>query len=101
MAHPGKDPASKGPKQFRPPEVKVAVVKAYLEGKGTAEEVSKVYGVPPTSIYEWARIYREKGEAGFQKKSRKPIPSEPSPAQKRLAQEIVETKKSFSWFGVP
>jgi len=101
MAHPGKDPVPKGPKQFRPAEVKLAVVKAYIEGKGTAEEVAKVYGVPPTSIYEWARIFREKGEAGLQKKSRKSVPSKPSPAEKRLSEEIVETKKAFSWFGIP
>jgi len=101
MAPPGKSPEAKGPKQFRSPEVKVAIAKAYIEGKGTAEEVAKVYGVPSTSIYEWVRIFREKGEAGFQKKSRKPVPSEPSPAEKHLAEEIVETKKSFRWFGVP
>ena len=97
MTRTGKGPS----KQFRPPEVKLAVVKAYIEGQGTAEEVAKIYGVPATSIYEWARLYRKRGEAGLQKKSRKSTPKEPTPAQKKVAEAIVETKKSFGWFGVP
>ena len=101
MSPPKKDPGAKRTKEFRSLEVKLAVVKAYVEGKGNAEEVSKVYGVAPTSVYDWVRIYQEKGEAGFERKSRKRVAPTPIPAQKQIAQEIVETKKAFGWFGVP
>lgn len=82
MSPPKKEPGTKRTRLIRSPEVKAAVAKAYIEGKGNAEEVAKVYGVAPTSIYDWARIYKEKGEAGFERKSRKRVPPEPTPAQK-------------------
>lgn len=101
MVPPEKDPASRGSKKYRPLEVKVAVAKAFVEGQGTSTELSKVYGVPATTIIEWGRIYREKGEAGLQRKTRKTTPREPSAVEKQVAREIVETKKVFGWFGVP
>ncbi len=101
MSPPKKEPGTKRTRQIRSPEVKAAVAKAYLEGKGNAEEVAKIYGVPATSIYDWARIYKEKGEAGFEPKLRKHVPGEPTPAEKEISREVVETKKAFGWFGVP
>lgn len=101
MSPPKKDPGAKRTKECRSLEVKLAVVKAYVEGKGNAQEVAKVYGVAPTSVYDWVRIYKERGEAGFERKSRKRVAPTPTAAQKQIAQEIVETKKAFGWFGVP
>lgn len=100
MAQSGKGPDPKRGKRFRPLEVKVAVAKAFVEGQGTAEELSKVYGIPPTTIYEWGRRYQKNGEAGLRGRPG-PMPRERTPVQKQVAEAIVETKKSFGWFGVP
>jgi transposase InsO family protein len=78
----------------------LAVVKAYAAKQATAAELGKVYGVSATCVYDWVRIYREKGDQGLERKKRKSS-REPSPVQKQIADAILETKKSFGWFGVP
>lgn len=101
MSPPKKEPVPEKNGRYAPLELKLAVVKAYLASQGTARELSQVYGISPKCVYEWARNYQEQGEAGLQRKSRKQVPPEPTAAQKQIAQEIVETKKAFGWFGVP
>jgi transposase InsO family protein len=83
-----------------PAELKREVLKAYLEGTAKAPELAKVYGISDKAVYEWARLYREKGEAWLDPKPRKSTPQEPGAIEKAVAAEIVETKKAFGWFGV-
>lgn len=100
MANPGKSPDPKKSGRYAPLELKLEVAKAYAAKQATAAELSKVYGVAQSRVFAWARLYREKGEAGLQKKSRQSS-REPSPVDKQVAEAILETKKTFGWFGVP
>ena len=81
-------------------ELKLAVATAYAEKQGSAQELGKVFGVSPARVYEWAKIYREKGEKGLEDlwtpRRRKVKPVDP-----HVAEEILETKNKFSWFGIP
>lgn len=92
---------SGGSRRLWPVEVKVAIAKAYVGGEATAAELAKVYGVYPGTVYSWARIYRERGEAGLAEIKFAPRPLEPDPIGDKLAPVILETKKKFSWFGIP
>ena len=98
----GKDKGSgKGGRgRGHPPEVKRAVVKAFVEGTAKAPELAKVYGVSNNAVYEWSRQFRRKGESWLEPKVRKSKAIEPTAIQKAVAREIVETKKTFGWFGV-
>jgi putative transposase len=100
VAHPGKAPDPKKSGRYAPLELKLAVAKAYEAKQATAAELGKVYGVATSRVFAWARLFREKGEAGLEKKSRKSS-RERSPVQKQVAEAILETKKTFGWFGVP
>jgi transposase InsO family protein len=100
VANPGKSPDPKRSGRYAPLELKLAVAKAYAAKQATAAELAKVYGVAPSRVFTWGRLYREKGEAGLERKSRKSS-GEPSPVQKQIADAILETKKTFGWFGVP
>ena len=100
MADPRKEPVPKKNGRYSPLELKLAVVKAYAAKQSTAAELGKVYGISPTCIYDWVRLYREKGEQGLERKRRKSS-RESSPVQKQVADAILETKKTFGWFGVP
>jgi transposase len=100
VAHPGKAPDPKKSGRYAPLELKLAVAKAYEAKQATAAELGKVYGVATSRVFAWARLFREKGEAGLEKKSRKSS-RERSQVQKQVAEAILETKKTFGWFGVP
>jgi transposase InsO family protein len=80
--------------------LRVAVAKAFVSGQSTAAELSKVYGVSSFSVYKWGQIYRSRGEAGLTGGLRAPRGPKPKPVPDALAQEIVETKRKFSWFGI-
>lgn len=90
----------KGAPQW-PPEVKLAIVRARLEGKATVPELAKAYGAIESSIYGWVARYRQVGEAGFTVASRARAPRKPDRVAEMLAPEILETKKKFAWFGIP
>lgn len=49
-------------RRYKPLELKVAVAKAYVAGEATAAELSKVYGVSASTIYDCATLYKERGE---------------------------------------
>jgi len=87
--------------RYKPLELKVAVAKAYVAGEVTAAELSKVYGVSSNTIYEWARLYRKRGEAGLAEIRGTPRAPKPDPVREKLVPQILETKKQFSWFGIP
>lgn len=97
----GKFGGTGGSKRYWPVEVKVAIAKAYEAGDATAKELGRVYGVSPTTVYHWGKIYRERGEAGLTEIKYAPPPLKPDPVADKLAPEIVATKKKFSWFGIP
>lgn len=100
MAGHGRESLPRREGRYYPPEVRLAVVRSYLEKQGTALELAQLYSVTPKAIYDWARIYRDKGEAGlrFERKGRS---KEAKPVHPQVEQEILETKKQFGWFGVP
>lgn len=97
----GKASAAGEGRRFKPLQLKVAVAKAYVEGEATAAELSKVYGVSSKTVYEWGRIYKERGEAGLAEIQGTPRAPKQDPVREKLAPEILETKKQFSWFGIP
>ncbi len=82
-------------------EMKLAIVRAHETGGSKVPELAKAYGVFPTTIYGWLKIYRKRGEAGLTD----PRPGRPrrdaDPVAEKLAPEILETKKKFAWFGIP
>ncbi len=87
--------------RYKPLELKLAVAKAYVEGEASAAELSKVYGISATTIYDWGKHYRERGEAGLAEiKYARRLPQD-DPLRKKLEPEILKTKKEFSWFGIP
>lgn len=95
-----------GPKGRRacpvwPPEVKLEIVRAHLEGGATVPELAKAYDAFKSSIYGWIARYRQVGEAGFTEIPRARAPRKPDPVAEMLAPEILETKKKFAWFGIP
>lgn len=96
----GKGSGDRRDGRYHPLELKVAVAKAYASGQSTASELAKVYGVSVSAVYDWGKIYRERGEAGLAAIRRAATPPAPDPVRERLAQEIVATKKEFSWFGI-
>jgi transposase InsO family protein len=87
--------------RYKPLELKLAVAKAYVGKDATADELSKVYGISVSRVYEWGKIYRERGEAGLAEIRGTPRPPKPDPLREKLAPEILEAKKEFSWFGIP
>lgn len=87
--------------RYKPLELKVAVAKAYVAGEATAAELSRVYGISATTIYGWGKLYRARGEAGLAEIRGTPRAPKPDPVREMLAPEILETKKQFSWFGIP
>lgn len=100
MAGQGRESLPRREGRYYPPEVRLAVVQSYLQKQGTAVELAKLYSVSPSIIYDWARIYREKGEAGLTaKRQSKARAIKPVPPQ--VEKEILETKREFTWFGVP
>jgi transposase InsO family protein len=78
----------------------VAVAKAFVSRQSTAAELSKIYGVSSFSIYKWGKIYRDRGEAGLTEMTRGRPGPKPKPVPDSLVQEIVQTKRKFSWFGI-
>lgn len=97
----GKESAPGGEGRYRPLEVKVAVAKAFTDGEATAAELAKVYGVSPGTVYDWAKIYRARGEAGLAELRHAPRQPKRDPVREKLAPEIIAAKKKFSWFGIP
>lgn len=100
MAGTSKGSGNGGRGRNHPPELKRAAVKAIVEGNAKAPEMARVYGISKHAVYEWVRQFRLKGEAWLEPKVRKSKAVEPTPIQKAVAREIVETKKTFGWFGV-
>lgn len=82
-------------------EVKLSAVKAFLGKQGTAQELAKVYGFSPKSIYLWVRQYQKDGEAGLVERGDSPRKQVEKPVDPRVEKEILDTKKQFGWFGVP
>jgi transposase InsO family protein len=87
--------------RYKPLELKVAVAKAYEAGESTAAELAKVYGIAASTIYGWAELYRKNGEKGLAEMRGTPRAPKPDPVRERLAPEILQAKKEFSWFGIP
>lgn len=79
----------------------MAVAKAYVVGEATAAELSRVYGISATTIYDWGKLYRARGEAGLAEIRGTSRVPKPDPVREMLAPKILETKKEFSWFGIP
>lgn len=97
-----KDPSQKRDGYYCPLELKVAVAKAYAGKEATADELAKVYGISPSRVYTWARMYREKGEPGLAEIKRGGSGGAKSdPIREKLAPEILKAKKEFAWFGIP
>lgn len=96
----GKESTRHKPRQAWPVELKLAVAKAFVGKQGNGAELAKLYDVPVTNIYEWATVFRQKGEAGLAGKRPGRRAVRRDPARERLAAEIVQTKKQFGWFGV-
>ena len=59
--------AKKGQKfQNHTAEFKLKIAEAYLSGKyGGRPRVTRHFGIGQTRIYEWVKIYQEKGPEGF------------------------------------
>jgi transposase len=87
--------------RYKPLELKVAVAKAYEAGESTAAELAKVYGIAVSTIYGWAELYRKHGEKGLAEMRGTPRAPKPDPVREKLALEILQAKKEFSWFGIP
>ena len=46
-------------------ELKIEIVKKYLSGEGSYEQLAKLYGVSDRSLRQWTQRYREQGTDGF------------------------------------
>src|SRR6056297_3495354 len=58
-------------KRLYPVEFKVRACEDYLGSEITYEGLSEKYEVNPSTLSKWVRIFREHGEAGFEKQPRK------------------------------
>jgi transposase-like protein len=54
--------------------LKLEMVTSYLEGKAKVFELSRAYGVFPTTIYGWQKTFRKHGEGGLAEGSRRNSP---------------------------
>ncbi len=97
----GKELAAGRVGRYWPVELKLAIVKALETGEARISELAKAYGVVPTTIYGWLKIYRKRGEAGLTEIKRGRARRDPDPIAEKLAPEILATKKKFAWFGIP
>lgn len=97
----GNGSAGRRKKHYWPLELKLEVVSSYLDGKSKIPELSKAYGIFPTTIYGWVKTFREQGKGGLAAGTRTSPAREPDPVAERLAPEILATKKKFGWFGIP
>jgi transposase InsO family protein len=100
MAFKGKDPG--GGRQCRkwPVDLKLAIVKAYEDKQGSIAELAKTFGVPQDTAYTWLKAYRERGEAGLAGSRARKQERPKTPGEEKISQEILDTKKKFSWFGI-
>ena len=98
---PAKAPGAAGERKkgrVVPVEVRLKAVKLYLEEGLPREMVSQEVGVHKSVLSEWAKRYRQEGEAGLQPRPR--TGSAPAPASEHLRQKIVEVKQRQPGFGV-
>ena len=102
----GVEPAKKlrkspGVRKFRkkrryPFELRLRLVKGYLEEQYPLHLLHKESGVAPGTIYAWVRRYRSLGEAGLQDGQRKPYAKRlPGP----VVEKILSLKKENRLFG--
>ena len=76
-------------------EQRLKIAKACVEECLPADELARVFGVSQESVYRWAQVYRELGEAGLQRKPRKGSPQLPQ----AVKDQIVALKQQHPWFG--
>jgi len=100
MAFKGKDSGGRGPNKKWPPDIKLALIKAYEEGQGPIRELAELYGASEKTAYTWLRTYRLRGEAGLIGSPKPKVERPKTPGEEKISQEILETKKKFSWFGI-
>ena len=75
---------------------RLRAVQLYVEEGYAPSLVAREMGCSEHALYEWARNYREYGEAGLKPKRRQPGKTGIPPAVK---DKIVEIKKARPWFG--
>ena len=92
---PPKAPVSKYGKRY-PSELKLKIVKMYLEEGYEASFLRTEFGLSQDSIKTWTRAYRKKGEEGLRPKERRSVRSgSPSPVR----ETILEEKRKTPWQG--
>jgi transposase InsO family protein len=98
-----KSPRKNGPKKWTkvvyPYELRLKAVKLHLEKGISRDVISRELGVGESSVSNWVKAYREKGEDGLRAQARGP-----RPGQKKLGEpvtaRILELKKAEPSWGV-
>ncbi len=92
-------PHSKRNKKYTS-ELKIEVVKAYIQGEGSFEFIANKYGVSTlTTIINWYHIYQSQGEEGLinMKKQGRPSKSETKSTKTKInVDKLLQSEKSFS-----
>ena len=81
-----------------PLEVRLKAVRLYLEEGLSAKLVSREVGIHPSQLYDWAKRYKNGGEAGLV--PRQGRGSHPQRPPHVLRQKIAEVKRQNPSFGV-
>ena len=98
----GKRSGSRGKKKRRPRkacpfELKLKAVKLFVEKGYPAELVAREVGISKATLFDWAKQYREGGEAGLKPKGRGHRAKNISPVVK---EKITAAKESHPGFGI-
>ena len=81
-----------------PFEKKIRIVKAYLEEKYSTKMICEEFGIRDSTLYKWARLYRNHGEDGLRQTLRGGSSAGKIPVQ--VKDKIVEMKAQNPLFGV-
>ena len=90
----GKRGRSAAPYPF---ELRLKVVKLYLEDGYPAPLIAEQFGISDYSVYKWCKRYRQHGEQGLLNKVQKPSGSKLPAA---VTQSIVDLKKEHPGYGI-
>jgi len=83
-----------------PFELRLRAVKLHLEEGFKGELVAQELGVSKHTVWEWARLYRELGEAGLKYPSINSEPAQRAKLPEAVKKRIIELKKTHPSFGV-
>lgn len=97
----GKGPGKRKDRRQWPAEIKLEIVRSVVEGGASVPEAAKAAGAIESTVYAWVARYRKRGASGFAETAPPLVAPKPDPVAEMLAPEILETKKRFSWFGIP